>query len=282
MSTRLGQSRKNAPATKSRSLQHRFITLIQYLNRASWHGPLLLALILMGATISLIHQPSGASSTVLANQSDPASSATEEPSADDLGGATVPKKGISKKTSLPLSQPIQQVAAHQASLSIDPDVGSAVRQFCHPLGGLGELTQGNGGLTHQGRMYYAYDLASPIGTPVYAMQSGRVIGIYDRYPDTGGGREKSNKFNYVYLEHDDGYRSVYVHLKQDFRKTITLAVGDWVEVGDLIGLSGNSGWSGGPHLHVEVQQPGDSPRRFTTTVPFAIASRCEPGHIAQG
>ncbi|PZD71331.1 Lysostaphin [Acaryochloris thomasi RCC1774] len=277
MLPRLGQSRKNVHVN-GRSLRHQFSP--QRLNRTSWRGSVLLALISIGTAMPLMFQPSSLSPTVLANQS--RSTSSPETSADDLGGASVPKKGISKQTSLLLSQPIQKVAAHQAALAVGPDVGSAVRQFCHPLGGLGELTQGNGGLTHQGRMYYAYDLASPIGTPVYAMQSGRVIGIYDRYPDTGGGREKSNKFNYVYLEHDDGYRSVYVHLQQEFRKAITLAVGDWVEVGDLIGLSGNSGWSGGPHLHVEVQQPGDSPRRFTTTVPFAIASQCDAGHIAQG
>jgi murein DD-endopeptidase MepM/ murein hydrolase activator NlpD len=199
----------------------------------------------------------------------------------NLGGATRPQKGTSRKA-IPLLPPtIQQVAAHQASLSVNPDAGSAVMQVCHPLGGLGKLTQGHGGSTHQGRMYYAYDLASPIGTPVYAMRSGRVIGLYDRYPDTGGGRDRSNKFNYVYLEHDDGYRSVYVHLQHGFRKTLTLAVGDWVEVGDLIGLSGNSGWSGGPHLHFEVQEPGESPRRFTDTVPFAIATQCDPGYIAR-
>lgn len=257
-------------------------TQAKTVNRKYWRCPILLALISSCVFIPKVLQESSLASTILANENHQPSSSSHKVPTDDLGGATIPKKGTSEEKSLPLSQPIQKVAAHQASLLVEPDVGSAVRQFCHPLGGLGELTQGNGGLTHQGRMYYAYDLASPIGTPVYAMQSGRVIGLYDRYPDTGGGRERSNKFNYVYLEHDDGYRSVYVHLQEEFRKTITLEIGDWVEVGDLIGLSGNSGWSGGPHLHVEVQQPGDSPRRFTTTVPFAIASQCDSGFIAQG
>ncbi len=262
--------------------QHVLATQAKTFNRKYWRYPILLALISSFVFISKSLPGSSLATTILADETHQHSSSSEKVPTDNLGGATIPKKGTAEGKPLPLSQPIQQVAAHQASLSVKPDVGSAVRQFCHPLGGLGELTQGNGGLTHQGRMYYAYDLASPIGTPVYAMQSGQVIGLYDKYPDTGGGPERSNKFNYVYLEHDDGYRSVYVHLQEGFRKGITLEIGDWVEVGDLIGLSGNSGWSGGPHLHVEVQQPGDSPRRFTTTVPFAIASQCDSGYIAQG
>ncbi len=160
-----------------------------------------------------------------------------------------------------------------------PTISSPLQGFCHPLNGLGYLSQGINGTTHRGRMAYAYDLASSIGTPVYAMRAGQVIGVQDRYPDTGGGPDKISKFNYVMVEHDGGYRSAYVHLQQGFRSTVQIKAGDRVEKGQLIGYSGNSGWSTGPHLHIEIQRPG-SAFTFTQTVPFAIAGLCESGTVA--
>jgi murein DD-endopeptidase MepM/ murein hydrolase activator NlpD len=161
-----------------------------------------------------------------------------------------------------------------------PTVASPLTGFCHPLDGAGYLSQGIRGTTHRGRMEYAYDLAASIGTPVYAMRAGRVIGVQDRYPDTGGGPENISKFNYVLIEHDGGYRSAYLHLQQGFRDQVQVKAGDTVEIGQLIGYSGNSGWSSGPHLHVELQEPGDA-YSFGTTVPFAIAGACGPGSIAR-
>jgi murein DD-endopeptidase MepM/ murein hydrolase activator NlpD len=161
----------------------------------------------------------------------------------------------------------------------NPTVASPLQGFCHPLNGLGYLSQGINGPTHRGRMAYAYDLATSIGTPVYAMRAGRVLGMQDKYPDTGGGPEKISKFNYVMIEHDGGYRSVYVHLQQGFRSTVQIKAGDRVAKGQLIGYSGNSGWSTGPHLHIEIQRPG-SAFGFTQSVPFAVAGTCNPSTVA--
>jgi murein DD-endopeptidase MepM/ murein hydrolase activator NlpD len=175
---------------------------------------------------------------------------------------------------IPGSQPYTSLAANP-----NPTMASPLKGFCHPLNGSGYLSQGNNGTTHRGRMAYAYDLAASIGTPVYAMRAGRVMGLQDKYPDTGGGPDRISKFNYVMVEHDGGYRSVYVHLQQGFRSTVQIKAGDRVEKGQLIGYSGNSGWSTGPHLHIEIQRPG-SAFGFTQTVPFAIAGVCEPGTVA--
>jgi murein DD-endopeptidase MepM/ murein hydrolase activator NlpD len=174
----------------------------------------------------------------------------------------------------PSSGPYISLAANP-----NPTIASPLQGFCHPLNGLGYLSQGINGTTHRGRMAYAYDLATSIGTPVYAMRAGRVIGVQDKYPDTGGGPDRISKFNYVMVEHDAGYRSAYVHLQQGFRSTVQIKAGDRVEKGQLIGYSGNSGWSTGPHLHIEIQRPG-SAFTFTQTVPFAIAGVCEPSTVA--
>jgi murein DD-endopeptidase MepM/ murein hydrolase activator NlpD len=164
-------------------------------------------------------------------------------------------------------------------LAANPTESSPLIGFCHPLQGYGWLTQGYNGTSHQGRMAYARDYQISLGTPVYAMRSGRVVGIEDRYADTGGGAEKIYEFNYVLIEHPNGYRSAYLHLYQGFAGKAGIKVGDNVSAGQLIGYSGNSGWSSGPHLHVEIQRPGD-PGTFGDTVPFKLGKSCGPGIVA--
>jgi murein DD-endopeptidase MepM/ murein hydrolase activator NlpD len=183
------------------------------------------------------------------------------------------------------SQSPQKISLGQHSypslaLNPNPTIASPLAGFCHPLNGLGYVSQGIRGSTHRGRMEYAYDLAIGIGNPVYAMRAGEVVGVQDKYPDTGGGADKISKFNYVFVEHDAGYRSAYIHLQQGFRGKVEIKAGDRVEAGQLIGYSGNSGWSSGPHLHIELQKPG-SPSSFTDTVPFAVAGICETSTIAR-
>lgn len=181
-----------------------------------------------------------------------------------------------QRSQSPISQtPASLYPQRSTAVAVNPHptVASPLRGFCHPLNGKGYLSQGIRGRTHQNRMEYAYDLASSIGTPVYAMRSGRVIRLQDKYPDTGGSQANASKFNYVWIEHEDGYRSAYAHLQQGFRNRVQLKAGDWVKAGQLIGYSGNSGWSSGPHLHVEVQR-GGSRSRFSQTVPFQISGAC--------
>jgi murein DD-endopeptidase MepM/ murein hydrolase activator NlpD len=242
--------------------------------RRNWTTSILFALSTLGAAA-----PKLLSSRVLATIAPSA----EQTSAMDGkgGGTTVTRRKILPKANLHAfkASPQNELESPSAA-NLSPTVASPLRGFCHPLNGSGVLSQGIRGETHRGRMEYSYDLRTNIGTPVYAMRAGRVISVEDRYPDTGGGAEKMTQFNYVLIEHEGGYRSAYLHLQQGFQGKVQLAANDRVENGQLIGYSGNSGWSSGPHLHVEVQEPGD-PLTFGQTVPFAIAGACEPGSIAR-
>ncbi|MEI8632634.1 M23 family metallopeptidase [Vibrio sp. PP-XX7] len=83
------------------------------------------------------------------------------------------------------------------------------------------------------------DFAVNIGTPVYAPADGVVEVI--RPGNKGSG-------NFLRLEHAYGFSSSYSHL-QKFK----VKGGDFVQKGDLIAYSGNSGLSSGPHLHYEVR-----------------------------
>lgn len=94
---------------------------------------------------------------------------------------------------------------------------------------------------------------------ILAAADGRVIATTDRYFDrnTADSIEESlrlpacrgGRVNYVSIAHDDGYRTLYSHLKKD---SIRVDVGDIVTAGDAIGVVGSSGCSTGPHLHFEV------------------------------
>lgn len=85
------------------------------------------------------------------------------------------------------------------------------------------------------------------GTPIFAIADGVVTSS-----EYGGGYGQ-----FVYLEHDINGQSVlslYAHMQ---RGSSPLQVGDEVQVGEFIGLVGNTGTSTGPHLHLEIRINGD-------------------------
>jgi murein DD-endopeptidase MepM/ murein hydrolase activator NlpD len=93
------------------------------------------------------------------------------------------------------------------------------------------------------RWHFGQDFNAPYGTEVYATGAGKVI--------TAGW--SSNGFgNHVIIDHGYGYQSIYGHLSK-----INVPVGMNVKRGDLIGLSGNSGTSSGPHLHYQINLNGN-------------------------
>ncbi|TAG70626.1 MAG: M23 family metallopeptidase [Oscillatoriales cyanobacterium] len=171
------------------------------------------------------------------------------------------------------NQPLLNNTNSQPSLFANPTSFNPLVGFNNPLQGAGSLTQGPGGSTsHTGRAQYAIDYGVNLGTPVYAMRSGTVKRVIDAYSDTGGGPEKANQANLVTIEHDGGYRSAYLHLQRGFSSKVAGGIkeGNTVKAGQLIGYSGNSGWSTGPHLHVEVHRP-NSNGTFGQTVAFRIS-----------
>lgn len=106
-------------------------------------------------------------------------------------------------------------------------------------------TPGNGGVG-----LYAVDIAMPIGTPLAAARAGVVAAVRDSFPD---GNDTDLQENFVMVRHADGTVARYIHLT---RGGALVALGDTVRQGQRIALSGNSGQTGGPHLHFDVQACG--------------------------
>lgn len=104
--------------------------------------------------------------------------------------------------------------------------------------------------SNQGVGTYAIDFIMPIGTKVLASRSGVVVSVRDVFKD---GNNVDLEENYIFIQHEDSTVARYFHLTH---QGALVKEGDTVKAGDVIGLSGNTGQSGGPHLHFDVQQCG--------------------------
>lgn len=93
-----------------------------------------------------------------------------------------------------------------------------------------------------GRLHAGADVGVPIGTTVRASRAGQVI--------TAGW--VGGYGNCVIIDHGDGVTTRYGHLSE-----VTVSVGQYVDQGQQVALSGNTGRSTGPHLHFEIRINGE-------------------------
>jgi len=89
--------------------------------------------------------------------------------------------------------------------------------------------------------HHGQDFSTPYGTKVFATGSGKII-------EAGW---KGGLGNCIVIDHGYGYQSTYGHLSN-----IKVTVGQNVKRGDLIGLTGSTGISTGPHLHYQIDLYG--------------------------
>jgi murein DD-endopeptidase MepM/ murein hydrolase activator NlpD len=104
----------------------------------------------------------------------------------------------------------------------------------------------NTGISQYASWYHmALDITAPVGTPVYAAHSGTVTRVSIGTWDTGYGTN-------VWISNGSGIESHYAHLS-----SISVSVGQSVSAGQtILGMSGNTGKSTGPHTHFEIRQNG--------------------------
>ncbi|RYF86942.1 MAG: M23 family metallopeptidase [Chitinophagaceae bacterium] len=111
---------------------------------------------------------------------------------------------------------------------------------------------------------YAIDFKVKPGTKVLAARDGVVAFVRENNERGGISKQYVGKGNGISIRHADGTYAHYWHLQYN---GALVAVGDTVQEGQLIGLSGSTGFSAFPHLHFEVtRQPRISRDDFP--VPF--------------
>lgn len=98
-------------------------------------------------------------------------------------------------------------------------------------------------LTGKDEMHQGIDIAAPIGSPIKAAQDGIVEFSGDR-----GGYGRT-----VLLSHQGDVKTLYAHLDEQLVKE-----GQAIKKGQVIGFTGNTGRSTGPHLHFEVRKDNEA------------------------
>jgi murein DD-endopeptidase MepM/ murein hydrolase activator NlpD len=138
------------------------------------------------------------------------------------------------------------------------------------------VDQGYGGtFSHRGENYYSLDFPMDEGSGVYAARGGVVIDVKKDSSIGGPTQQYGDYGNYITIYHLDGTYASYVHLVQNGS---LVEVGEIVEEGTLIGYSGNTGLSTGPHLHFSVSKTNLDGKRESIPVKFLdhLAMEVEP------
>jgi hypothetical protein len=157
------------------------------------------------------------------------------------------------------------------------------------LRGRGRCIQGNDNPkgTHTGSLKYAYDFKLPVGSKVLAARSGVVVYTVGHFHEGSLQPALLPRANFIAIYHEEGDKQFYTryfHLQLD---GVLIEQGAAVQAGCVIGLSGNTGYSAGPHLHFDAvnflpehsvkiafgPDEGDeficTPASFSGTLPFS-------------
>lgn len=116
---------------------------------------------------------------------------------------------------------------------ISPLQNTGGRQFSTDLYGLTPNPMGGG----SGRFHFGVDIACRVGTPIIAVADGVIIACVKNDQSLG---------NFIVLRVEGEGDFTYGHLKETWYRR-----GQRVKQGWILGLTGNTGYSTGPHLHFQ-------------------------------
>lgn len=135
-------------------------------------------------------------------------------------------------------------------------------EYRQPFEGSYGISQGFG-KTEYSQNHTGIDFLCPVGTPILASESGTVV--YAGWKNGGYGY-------CVFIRHSDHNTTIYEHLLS----TIPVAVGQKVARSQIIGYSGSTGNSTGPHLHFEIQNESHVPFDPMTVLHSSIDAPLAP------
>ena len=136
-----------------------------------------------------------------------------------------------------------------------------------PFDGKYKVIQGaNGAFSHTGELANSIDFGLPTGTPVLAAREGYVVEAIEHFTEGGPDRALFLKANRVLIAHQDGTIAEYFHFRPE---GVAVEEGQRVTAGELLGYSGNTGFSDGPHLHIGLFKPSrDAKTRVSLPMEF--------------
>lgn len=189
------------------------------------------------------YQPVTISHTI--KEGDTLQSIAEKYHADPQTIADFPNNGLQESLELTVGDIVIVPNGYidESQRPILPAIAQGTGQFAWPIR-LASLPQGKPVITQYAYYWHAgsLDIALDLGTPVRAADDGTVKSV-ERLT-TGYGV-------HVVIEHGDGLTSLYGHLTD-----AQVVLGQGIHKGDVLGTSGSTGRSTGPHLHFEVRRNG--------------------------
>jgi murein DD-endopeptidase MepM/ murein hydrolase activator NlpD len=154
----------------------------------------------------------------------------------------------------------QPEEGHIYGLPFKPGATFAVLQGC------------DSNYTHQAHDAKSIDFDMPAGTGVYAARGGLIVDMKEDSLIGGTSPALRSSSNKIIIEHGDGTMAQYGHLQHE---GVMVELGDQVETGQLVGFSGNTGYSSQPHLHFGVT----SATKTGTAKSLAIAFQTSHGTV---
>lgn len=125
----------------------------------------------------------------------------------------------------------------------------------YPKGKRYKIIQSFGGKFSHNKPHskYAIDFGTQVGDTITAIRDGKVFFVKENSKEHCKTQECINKANKLFILHDDGTMAHYVHL--DFNGAL-VEVGDTVKSGQPIAISGMTGFTTTPHLHLVMYKSG--------------------------
>ena len=160
----------------------------------------------------------------------------------------VPGVSSSAKKSAPSqTKPTKRVVSQKKTSASVVSSKKPASKFAWPMKGVVTSKFGK----RWGRMHEGIDIGAPIGTPIHASASGKVI--------FAGNRGAYGKV--IIIQHPGNWFTVYAH-----NNAFVVAQGAKVKQGQLIAKSGKTGRATGPHLHFEIRK-GAKPQNPLSFLP---------------
>lgn len=150
-----------------------------------------------------------------------------------------------------------------------------------PVKGKFKIANGFQEGTHQYGIqnHYAVDILLPRNTPIYSISDGQVVEVVSNFGEGKPIVRYLNKSNTIRVcDPKTGKTFSYVHLAKNSN---TVSVGDIIKTGDLIALSGNSGFSTEPHIHFSISYIDDETLEYRS-IPFLLNNKTPKSGIIVG